>query len=87
MLTGPGVSEVCEVGLCSQLPADQQTVSPVGHHHCLWLAFLLLTFPPYHLCLVAQSYPILRPHGLQHARPPCPSLTPGVHSDSCALSQ
>ena len=24
----------------------------------------------------------LRPHELQHARPPCPSTTPGVHSDS-----
>ena len=24
----------------------------------------------------------LRPHELQHARPPCPSQTPGVHSDS-----
>ena len=24
----------------------------------------------------------LRPHELQHARPPCPSPTPGVHSDS-----
>ena len=24
----------------------------------------------------------LRPHESQHARPPCPSLTPGVHSDS-----
>ena len=29
----------------------------------------------------------LRPHELQHARPPCPSPTPGVHSDSCPLSQ
>ena len=29
----------------------------------------------------------LRPHGLQHARPPCPSLTPGVYSDSCPLSR
>ena len=28
----------------------------------------------------------LRPHGLQHARPPCPSPTPGVYSDSCPLS-
>ena len=27
------------------------------------------------------------PHGLQHARPPCPSPTPGVHSNSCPLSQ
>ena len=29
----------------------------------------------------------LRPHELQHARPPCLSPTPGVHSDSCPLSQ
>ena len=28
----------------------------------------------------------LRPHELQHARPPCPSPTPGVHPNSCALS-
>ena len=28
----------------------------------------------------------LQPHELQHARPPCPSPTPGVHSDSYALS-
>ena len=29
----------------------------------------------------------LWPHELQHARPPCPSPTPRVHSDSCPLSQ
>ena len=29
----------------------------------------------------------LRPHGLQHARPPCPSPTPGVYPNSCPLSQ
>ena len=29
----------------------------------------------------------LWPHGLQHARLPCPSPSPRVHSDSCALSQ
>ena len=28
----------------------------------------------------------LWPHGLQHARPPCPSPTPGVHPNSCPLS-
>ena len=28
----------------------------------------------------------LRPPGLQHARPPCPSLSPRVCSDSCPLS-
>ena len=34
--------------------------------------------------LVSDS---LRPHELQHARPPCPSSTPRVHSDSCPSSQ
>ena len=29
----------------------------------------------------------LWPHGLQHARPPCPSPTPRVYSNSCPLSQ
>ena len=30
--------------------------------------------------VVSNSLP---PHESQHARPPCPSPTPGVHSDSC----
>ena len=29
----------------------------------------------------------LRPHELQHARPPCPSPAPGVHSNSCPSSR
>ena len=29
----------------------------------------------------------LQPHESQHARPPCPSPPPGVHSDSRSLSQ
>ena len=36
---------------------------------------------------VAQSCPTLRPHGLQHTRPPCPSPTPVVYSNSCSSSQ
>ena len=28
----------------------------------------------------------LQPHGLQHAKPPCPSPTPGAYSNSCPLS-
>ena len=28
----------------------------------------------------------LQPHGLQHTRPPCPSPTPIVYSNSCPLS-
>jgi len=29
----------------------------------------------------------LRPHGLQHTRLPCPSLSPGAYSNSCPLSR
>ena len=29
----------------------------------------------------------LKPHGLQHARPPCPSPTPRICSNTCPLSQ
>ena len=40
--------------------------------------------------VVAQSQVVsnsLWPHELQHTRPPCPSLPPGVCSNSCPLSQ
>ena len=30
-------------------------------------------------------YNCLQPHGLQHARPPCPSSTPGVYPNSCPI--
>ena len=33
--------------------------------------------------VVSDSF---RTHGLQHARPPCPSATPRVYSNSCPLS-
>ena len=36
-------------------------------------------------CSVMTDF--LRPHGLQHVRPPCPSPTPGVYSNSCPLSR
>ena len=36
---------------------------------------------------VAQSCPTLPPHGLQHARPPCPSPAPGACSNSCPSSR
>ena len=29
----------------------------------------------------------LRPHGLQHTRPPCPSPAPGIYSNSCPSSR
>ena len=42
-------------------------------------------------CSVQFSHSVMSnslwPHGLQHARPPWPSPTPGVYSNSCPLSR
>ena len=40
-----------------------------------------------HCCSVTKSCLTLRPHGLQHARLPCPLLSPWVCSNSCRLSR
>ena len=37
-------------------------------------------------CSVTQLCPALWPHGLYHARLPCPSPSPGVDSNPCPLS-
>ena len=49
--------------------------------HFLILTLLLL---PFSRSVVSDS---LRPCGPQHARPPCPSPTPGACSNSCPLSR
>ena len=46
-------------------------LTSVGFYHCYSVQFSR--------SVVSDS---LRPHELQHARPPCPSPTPGVHSNS-----
>ena len=43
---------------------------------------LLLQFSSVQSLSLSDS---LRPHGLQHARPPCPSPAPGVYSNSCSI--
>jgi len=66
-----------------------------------WFNGALLALHLRHLCIQPNNSSVkgevqfshsvvsnsLRPHGLQHARPPCPSPTPGVYSNSCPLSQ
>ena len=47
----------------------------------------LLELPSAWLSSATQSCPTLRPHGLQHARLPCPSPTPGACSNTCPWSQ
>ena len=47
---------------------------------CLWdYSNLMFQF--------SRSVMSLRPHESQHARPPCPSPTPGVYPNPCALSR
>ena len=45
----------------------------------------------HHLCSVQFSHSVMSdslwPHGLQHARPPCPSSTSSACSNSCPLAQ
>ena len=48
-----------------------------------------MSFHNLHICYcfsVAKSCLTLQLHGLQHARLPCPSLSPGIYSDSWPLS-
>ena len=48
---------------------------------CIISCYFLFQFS----CSVVSSS--LRPHESQHARPPCPSPTPGVYSNSCPSSR
>ena len=89
-----------QLALTPKVPSE--TSPPVGkvststgksviNHNCywrktirasvLWYAFSSVQFS----CSVVSNS--LRPHESQHARPPCPSPTPGVHPDSRPSSQ
>ena len=66
-----------------------------------WDSHLFKNFPQFVLIHVVKGFSVfslvqfshsfvsdsLWPHGLQHARPPCPSPTPGYYSNSCPLSR
>ena len=56
-----------------------------------WLSLEIFNFPEAFLQSVQFSRSVvsdsLRPHEPQHARPPCPSPTPGVHPNPCPLSR
>ena len=77
-------------GVCVQIP--QETVLSDSFPRTTW--GLHLQFPswfcyeaPQFCRLVVSLSDSLRPHGLQHARLPSPSLSPGVCTYSCPLSQ
>ena len=67
-----------------------------AQRHCeaspsiIFCIFIYLVIRHMNTCLVQFSSGVsdsLQPPGLQHARPPCPSPTPGVYSNSCPLSR
>ena len=64
----------------SSRPRDRTRVSCIVDR-CFTLQFSSVQFS----CSVVSNS--LWPHESQHARPPCPSPTPGVHSDSGPSSQ
>ena len=53
-------------------------------HSVCWPFVLSVSSVQFSRSVVSDS---LQPHELQHARPPCPSPTPGVHSNSHPSSQ
>ena len=59
---------------------------PLGNNKIVIYIFESVSISFIQFSLSVVSAP-LRPHGLQHPRPPCPSPTPGVYSNSCPLSQ
>ena len=52
--------------------------------HKMSMFFLHISSVEFSCSVVSNS---LWPHGLQHIRPPCPSPTPRVYSNSCPLSR
>ena len=66
---------------------DQRATPRMGNNlnlsrTCIFDSFLHISVQ-FSRSVVSDS---LRPHELQHSRPPCPSPSPRVHSDSCPSS-
>ena len=75
----------------SVLPMNVQDWSPLGWTGWISLQSKALSSLDSKVSSVQFSHSVMSnslwPHGLQHARPPCPSPTPGVYSNSCPLSR
>ena len=54
---------------------------------CAYWPFVRLLWISSVQCSCSVVSDSLQPHELQHARPPCPTPSPGVHSKSCPSSQ
>ena len=75
-----------EVSLTKLSPL-QKTLHFLNFKHARWeMNVIMIRFLPYFTLPSVQFSSVvsdsLRPHELQHARPPCPSPTPRVYSNS-----
>ena len=79
--------------LCSCDSEISKSVNWIQAHSRIGLLWpdLIRKSPSRHLIFSQFSCSVMSdslwPHGLQHARPPCPSQTPGAYPNSCPLSQ
>ena len=67
------------------LLAVQGTLKSLLQYHSSKASIILHFSSVQFSCSVVSDS--LRPHESQHARPPCPSPTPGVYTNSCPSSQ
>ena len=88
----PGVARSAVGSQGEPLSGDLQRAEPRSLASHTRMAVVLWTWLCNGMSSVSQFSHLvvsdsLRPHEYQHARPPCPSPTPGVYSDSCPSSQ
>ena len=72
-----GISQSSMLG--TLLPLSNLFHAVIKHKGHMW--------PSVQFSSVTQLCLTLRPHEPQYARPPCPSPTPGIHSNPCPLSR
>ena len=74
---------------------DNSCIHVKSEHQALRSLPFILMLPTFlqHYCISSVQFSLsvmsdsLRPHESQHARPPCPSQTPRVYSNSCPSSR
>ena len=69
-------SSICNLPLSWLIPSFPRSIYSTG-----FLEKVCISSVQFSCSVVSNS---LRPHESQHARPPCPSPTPRVHSNLCA---
>ena len=62
------------------VPKSMDVHVPLVWSSCPWIQGLTVQFSSVRRSVVSDSFWL---HGLQHARPPCPSPTPRAYSNSC----